>query len=180
MDSIKLWMHPTKLSSTGLINISRLFVTILLFKVLLIVWYNCFIIVYIDYCLLFVKSDLILDDRLIQEIIIYCGLEHKSNAQETPTVKLFFLTYLVLIKQTLLLVCSLALHSPVYFSDVSCHVHELAVSQIHRYLEGANTKGFILHLSPTFSLRLLHGCQFTGLWSPTISSDSISVKSCID
>lgn len=101
-------MHPTKLSSTGLINIIRLFVTILLFKVLLIIWHNCFIIVYIDYCLLFVKSDLILDDRLIQEIIIYCGLEHKSNAQETPTVKLFFLTYLVLIEQTLLLVCSLA------------------------------------------------------------------------
>ncbi len=194
---------------------------------------DCVLIVYVDDCLLFAKTDAILDNLitslqsdfnlttqgdvgaflgvdiqhnpdghleliqpgLIQKIISLCGLETESNAHKTPATSILHAdldgpdreqqwNYRTIIGMLTYLSTStrpdiaFAVHQCARFSTHPKRLHELAVRRIVRYLKGTSSKGYILRPSSTHhNLDCYVDADFAGLWSPSTSSDPISVKS---
>ncbi len=132
---------------------------------------------------------------LIQKIISTCGLESESNEHKTPAAAILhpdpsgpprehswnyravigMLTYL---STSIRPDIAFSVHQCARFSVAPRRIHEVAVHRIVRYLNGTNSKGFILHPSPTVhTLDCYVDADFAGLWTRDTSHSPMSVKS---
>jgi len=157
---------------------------------------NCLILVYVDDCLIFGKSDKTLDNvitALDNDFVLtsqgsvgaYLGIDIKR----TPHGYIE-LTQTGLINK-IITACGLQDQSdehtipattiltadPAQFTTPPRRIHELAIRRIVHYLKATKDKGYILRLTTHLNLDCYVDADFAGAWTSSTAEDPSSVKS---
>jgi hypothetical protein len=161
---------------------------------------DCILIVYVDDCLLFAKTDAVLDNLVtslqkdfvltsegsagaflridIRRIQLILSTDTDGPSREHSWNYRSIIGMLTYLASSTCPDIAFAVHQRARFSVAPRCIHELAVCRIVRYLKGTRDKGYILNPSTShLNLDCFVDADFAGTWTTATSRDPSSIKS---